>query len=42
MRRKKKKKTEIQINKLRIKSEITVIIFAVDKGKRGYKLYDTY
>ena len=36
MRRKKKKKTEIQINKepkLRIKSEITVIIFAVDKGK---------
>ena len=35
MRRKKKKK-EIQINKepkLRIKSEITVIIFAVDKGK---------
>ena len=36
IRRKKKKKTEIQINKepkLRIKSEITVIIFAVDKGK---------
>ena len=36
MRRKKKKKREIQINKepkLRIKSEITVIIFAVDKGK---------
>ena len=32
----KRKKTEIQINKeskLRIKSEITVIIFAVDKGK---------
>ena len=35
-RRKKKKKTATQINKepkLRIKSEITVIIFAVDKGK---------
>ena len=35
-RKKKKKKTEIQINKepkLRIKSEITIIIFAVDKGK---------
>ena len=34
--RRKKKKREIQINKepkLRIKSEITVIIFAVDKGK---------
>ena len=33
---KKKKKTAIQINKdpkLKIKSEITVIIFAVDKGK---------
>ena len=32
----KKKKTAVQINKepkLRIKSEITVIIFAVDKGK---------
>ena len=32
----KKKKTAIQVNKdpkLRIKSEITVIIFAVDKGK---------
>ena len=32
----KKKKTAIQINKdpkLKIKSEITVIIFAVDKGK---------
>ena len=31
-----KKKTAIQINKdpkLKIKSEITVIIFAVDKGK---------
>ena len=34
--KKKENKTEIQINKepkLRIKSEITVIIFAVDKGK---------
>ena len=34
--KKKEKKTEIQINKepkLRIKSEITVIIFGVDKGK---------
>ena len=34
--RRKRKKREIQINeerKLRIKSEITVIIFAVDKGK---------
>ena len=34
--RRKKKIREIQINKepkLRIKSEITVIIFAVDKGK---------
>ena len=34
--RRKKKNREIQINKepkLRIKSEITVIIFAVDKGK---------
>ena len=35
-KKKKEKKTAIQINKepkLRIKSEITVIIFAVDKGK---------
>ena len=48
MRRKTKQnktKTEMSINeepKLRSKSQITVIIIAQTKPKRGYKLFDTF